>query len=266
MKLRDLIPPDNLQAADGDIEITGITADSRAVKPDNLFVAVPGTKTDGLRIRSAGGGCGRRGGDGGAQARGHSAHNAPFVEVPNARRALALAAAKFFPRQPRTIAAVTGTSGKTSVAAFTRQIWQALGHAGGQRRHRRRRLAGRRNLRLADDARPGRTAPHARGARGRWRHASRDGSVLARPRSVPARRRAHRGRRLHQSQPRSSRLSSERRSLSECEAAAVRGSRCDRRQRGGRDRSSRIERGDRCRARARAARAHGRANRPRHQV
>ncbi len=50
-----------------------------------------------------------------------------FVPVGNARRALALAAAKFFPRQPGTIAAVTGTSGKTSVAAFTRQIWTALG-------------------------------------------------------------------------------------------------------------------------------------------
>ncbi|MGB9116162.1 UDP-N-acetylmuramoyl-L-alanyl-D-glutamate--2,6-diaminopimelate ligase, partial [Bradyrhizobium sp.] len=53
----------------------------------------------------------------------------PFVITPNPRRALALAAAKFFPRQPSTIAAVTGTSGKTSVAAFTRQIWQRLGHA-----------------------------------------------------------------------------------------------------------------------------------------
>ena len=51
-----------------------------------------------------------------------------FVRVGNARRALALIAAKFYPRQPRTIAAVTGTSGKTSVAAFTRQIWTALGH------------------------------------------------------------------------------------------------------------------------------------------
>src|SRR5204862_6875394 len=47
----------------------------------------------------------------------------------NARRALALAAARFHPRQPDVIAAVTGTSGKTSVAAFLRQIWQALGHA-----------------------------------------------------------------------------------------------------------------------------------------
>ncbi len=53
---------------------------------------------------------------------------AVFVKVGNARRALALAAARFYPRQPATIAAVTGTSGKTSVAAFTRQIWAALGH------------------------------------------------------------------------------------------------------------------------------------------
>jgi UDP-N-acetylmuramoyl-L-alanyl-D-glutamate--2,6-diaminopimelate ligase len=40
---------------------------------------------------------------------------------------LAHAAARFYPRQPETIVAVTGTSGKTSVAAFVRQIWQALG-------------------------------------------------------------------------------------------------------------------------------------------
>ena len=53
----------------------------------------------------------------------------PFVVTPNPRRALALAAARFYPRQPATIAAVTGTSGKTSVAAFTRQIWERLGHA-----------------------------------------------------------------------------------------------------------------------------------------
>jgi UDP-N-acetylmuramoyl-L-alanyl-D-glutamate--2,6-diaminopimelate ligase len=46
------------------------------------------------------------------------------VSPPIRARALALAAAKFFPRQPATIAAVTGTSGKTSVAAFTRQIWR----------------------------------------------------------------------------------------------------------------------------------------------
>jgi UDP-N-acetylmuramoyl-L-alanyl-D-glutamate--2,6-diaminopimelate ligase len=49
------------------------------------------------------------------------------VKVADARAALAQAAARFYPRQPETIVAVTGTSGKTSVAAFVRQIWQTLG-------------------------------------------------------------------------------------------------------------------------------------------
>ena len=44
------------------------------------------------------------------------------------RKALALMAARFYPAQPETIVAVTGTSGKTSVADFARQIFAALGH------------------------------------------------------------------------------------------------------------------------------------------
>src|SRR5205085_7179539 len=63
----------------------------------------------------------------------HAPDNLPagiaFVHADNVRRALALAAARLYPRQPATIAAVTGTSGKTSVAAFTRQIWAALGES-----------------------------------------------------------------------------------------------------------------------------------------
>jgi UDP-N-acetylmuramoyl-L-alanyl-D-glutamate--2,6-diaminopimelate ligase len=45
----------------------------------------------------------------------------------NPRRRLALMAARFYGAQPKTIAAVTGTNGKTSVAAFAMQLWQALG-------------------------------------------------------------------------------------------------------------------------------------------
>jgi UDP-N-acetylmuramoyl-L-alanyl-D-glutamate--2,6-diaminopimelate ligase len=41
---------------------------------------------------------------------------------------LALLAGRFYPAQPGTILAVTGTSGKTSVAEFTRQILAARGH------------------------------------------------------------------------------------------------------------------------------------------
>ena len=44
------------------------------------------------------------------------------------RAALARVAARFFGRQPETIVAVTGTSGKSSTAVFTRQLWAGLGH------------------------------------------------------------------------------------------------------------------------------------------
>jgi UDP-N-acetylmuramoyl-L-alanyl-D-glutamate--2,6-diaminopimelate ligase len=129
MKLRDLLTGDaRVEPRFDALDIHGITADSRTVKTGFLFAAVPGTKADGLAFLPQALAAG---------ARAVMAERAPpaplpghvaFVEVPNVRRALALAAAKFHPRQPTTIAAVTGTSGKTSVAAFTRQIWARLGH------------------------------------------------------------------------------------------------------------------------------------------
>ncbi len=129
MKLGEILPPDaEFDARLADLDIGGVTADSRNVKRGDLFVAVAGTKTDGLHYIDA------------AIAAGAAAVVAErtppaalpktiaLVRTSNARRALALIAAKVFPRQPRTIAAVTGTSGKTSVVAFTQQIWTALGH------------------------------------------------------------------------------------------------------------------------------------------
>lgn len=50
-----------------------------------------------------------------------------YLLVDDVRRALARAAALFYARQPETVVGVTGTSGKTSVAAFCRQIWLACG-------------------------------------------------------------------------------------------------------------------------------------------
>jgi UDP-N-acetylmuramoyl-L-alanyl-D-glutamate--2,6-diaminopimelate ligase len=110
----------------GATEVTGLAMDSRAVKPGDLFFALAGSKTDGARFVDAAiaAGAVAIAGDHPSQA----SSRLPFVLTPNPRRALALAAARFYPRQPATIAAVTGTSGKTSVAAFTRQIWQRLGH------------------------------------------------------------------------------------------------------------------------------------------
>src|SRR6266550_1698743 len=130
MKLADLLTADAVSDARlAALEVGGVSADSRSIKPGDLFVAVAGAKADGLDFLPQ------------ALAAGAAAVMAerppprplpasvPFIKVDDARRALAGAAAILFPRQPQVIAAVTGTSGKTSVAAFTRQIWTALGHA-----------------------------------------------------------------------------------------------------------------------------------------
>ncbi len=109
------------------VDIRGLSADSRQVGPGFLFAALPGTKTDGRRFIDQ------------AIAKGAVAVLAePHTQVPpgavlvsdeNPRRRLALMAAKFFGRQPRHIVAVTGTSGKTSAAEFTRQLWASLGRS-----------------------------------------------------------------------------------------------------------------------------------------
>ncbi|HEX3163636.1 MAG TPA: UDP-N-acetylmuramoyl-L-alanyl-D-glutamate--2,6-diaminopimelate ligase [Pseudolabrys sp.] len=127
MRLRDLLPETVLDAQQSAVEIAGVASDSRKIKNGFLFVAISGAKADGAHFA-------RQAAAAGAVA--VAAEQRPdglpdtvtFVSVKNARRTLALVAAKIFPRQPQTIAAVTGTSGKTSVAAFTRQIWSALGH------------------------------------------------------------------------------------------------------------------------------------------
>jgi UDP-N-acetylmuramoyl-L-alanyl-D-glutamate--2,6-diaminopimelate ligase len=128
MNLRDLFSDDaTIESQAGAIEVTGVAMDSRAVKPGDLFFALAGHKTDGARFVDAAiaKGAVAIAGDHPPSKLGH----VPFVRTPNPRRALALAAARFYPQQPKTIAAVTGTSGKTSVAAFARQIWLSLGHA-----------------------------------------------------------------------------------------------------------------------------------------
>jgi len=125
MKLANLLTVDALSDARfASLEVDGITADSRTVKPGDLFVAMAGSKDDGMRFVAPA----IAGGAVAVMAERVPATPLPisvaFVKVGDARRALALAAAKFFPRQPEQIVAVTGTSGKTSVAAFTRQIWE----------------------------------------------------------------------------------------------------------------------------------------------
>jgi len=128
VKLSELVGAEGeFDARYGALEIAGIASDSRKVRRGDLFVAVPGTKADGLSFvpQAVAAGAAAIMAE---RAPGNLAEGVASVRTGNVRRALALAAARLFPRQPQIIAAVTGTSGKTSVAAFTRQIWAALGH------------------------------------------------------------------------------------------------------------------------------------------
>ena len=129
MRLIDVLPQEILPPPGAaDIAVKGVTAASSAVGPGWIFAALPGAKTDGAKFIPD------------AVARGAAAiivgedkpaetpPGVPLIRVANPRRALALIAARFHPYQPDIAVAVTGTSGKTSVADFTRQIFSSLGH------------------------------------------------------------------------------------------------------------------------------------------
>ncbi len=108
-----------------DIEVTGLTCDSRKVGEGFLFAALPGSQVDGRRFIDQ------------AVSGGAVAILAPLGTIgegavavltsANPRRSYARMAARFFAAQPASIAAVTGTNGKTSVVSFARQIWTSLG-------------------------------------------------------------------------------------------------------------------------------------------
>jgi UDP-N-acetylmuramoyl-L-alanyl-D-glutamate--2,6-diaminopimelate ligase len=115
-----------IEAEQGNVWIQGLTADSRAVEPGTLFAALPGTKADGAKFIpdaiEAGAAAILMG-----KQRLEWECPVPVLRFDDPRKALALAASRFFSRQPRTVVAVTGTNGKTSVTVFLRQIWERVG-------------------------------------------------------------------------------------------------------------------------------------------
>src|SRR5690349_9305499 len=111
----------------GAVDVIGLTADSRKVEPGFLFAALAGSKADGGQLIANAVSMGAVAVVVAETAEVPGGISVPVIRTKEPRRALALTAAKFFAPQPDTIVAVTGTSGKTSVADFTRQIFTALG-------------------------------------------------------------------------------------------------------------------------------------------
>lgn len=107
-----------------DVEITGLTADSRKVRPGFLFAALQGAAAHGrdfIPQALANGAAAVLSGDG-VQDLG-VAH--VIAEEP--RRTFALAASRFYPQRPAMLVGVTGTNGKSSTVDFLRQIWASAG-------------------------------------------------------------------------------------------------------------------------------------------
>lgn len=121
MNLATLFPGHELSAV---TEVTGLTADSRKVKPGFVFAALKGVAADGRDYIP-------QAIEAGAVAIiGHDLPDtgaAAAIEVDEPRLALAVASAAFYAKQPEIVVAVTGTNGKSSTVDFLRQIWEVSG-------------------------------------------------------------------------------------------------------------------------------------------
>ncbi len=123
MKLTDLLEDKK------DLPFSGITADSRKVKKNCLFAALPGSKSNGNDFIPD---AVRHGasfilGDEKARLPELNYDGITLINHENPRWAFAKLVAKFYKSQPLNIVAVTGTSGKTSVVSFVQQIWHLSG-------------------------------------------------------------------------------------------------------------------------------------------
>ncbi len=112
---------------DPDPDISGITPDSRAVREGFLFAALPGANADGAAFIPQA----EKRGAAAILARPGALSRLPIVADDEPRRRLSHMAARFYPRQPKTIAGITGTNGKTSTAVFAADLWSMLGEKGG---------------------------------------------------------------------------------------------------------------------------------------
>jgi len=125
MKLKDLLKNIDVISsnADMDMEISGISYDSRKVAPGHLFVAVKGLTVDGHRFIPK------------AMELGAAAvlcqdiptDGSPYIQVADCRRGLALCSREFFgnPASEMKIIGFTGTSGKTSSTYIMKHVLEA---------------------------------------------------------------------------------------------------------------------------------------------
>ena len=134
MKLSELLKHVNVLNVIGDaeVEITGVNIDSRRIESGHLFIAIPGTQTDGHRFI------------GKAIEQGAVAvlcenlpekcdENVTYVTMKSTENAVGEVATQFYgdPSRKLKLVGVTGTNGKTTIATLLYNMFRKLGHRCG---------------------------------------------------------------------------------------------------------------------------------------
>ena len=132
MNLQQLLADANIsgltvEGCPNDCTITDIQLDSRLIGADNLFAALPGTQVDGASFAASAVNAGAMAILASSTARLGDTQNAIVLRHAEPAYALSQLCRAYFKPLPSSLVAVTGTNGKTSVATFLRQIWQASG-------------------------------------------------------------------------------------------------------------------------------------------
>jgi UDP-N-acetylmuramoyl-L-alanyl-D-glutamate--2,6-diaminopimelate ligase len=115
----------------GDVEVQGITADSRRVRPGDLFVAIPGGSVDGHRFiaEAVNAGAGAVVGERRPENLSLPWGTFTYVRVPDARESWGWLCTAWhdFPSRKMTLVGVTGTDGKTTTVNLIYAVLRAAG-------------------------------------------------------------------------------------------------------------------------------------------
>ena len=134
MKLIELLKNVEVLNTFGDtgVEITGVNIDSRRIERGHLFVAIPGTQTDGhkyipkaIELGAAAILC--------EQMPEEQADGVTYVVVASTENVVGLVATHFFgdPSRKLKLVGVTGTNGKTTIATLLYNMFRKFGHKCG---------------------------------------------------------------------------------------------------------------------------------------